>query len=415
MGRITSFGVAIVMLLGAVKSARAGEAGSGPAVRVLAPGGASGASGAAMELDDLPAPQLEVMNHPARIEPPAIPAFERTSPAEQIELDVETTSPRLRKAVNQATLDASIEHLDACNKAVAARHYDAAIAACRAATEAWQDNHLAWYALASAHLARQEWRDARTAAEHAVGLRPDRAMYQLYLGISRYEAERQRERGVPARNDHTTPGDLELDRSRLELRAARDPLALAAGLVPELWRAHYYLGRVDRDLDDSGRAARQFTAAIKAHPGHRPSYIALSELYRTSGHVEQALAVARLGIAQVPAAEAADLWFEAGMAYDARRADDAAIDAFGKVIAIKPGDALAKLERGQLYLRAGDVAGATRDLDDAMRSPDPRVATAKPAIAKLLAQLASNTDAARDTRWDCRRSGDALLCQPRSR
>src|SRR5436190_1562206 len=112
MGRITTFGVAILTLLGPVKSARAGEAGGAPAVRVIAP---SGASGAGMELDDLPAPQLEVMNHPARVEPPAIPAFERTNPAEQIELDVEATSPRLRKAVDQATLDASIEHLAACN------------------------------------------------------------------------------------------------------------------------------------------------------------------------------------------------------------------------------------------------------------------------------------------------------------
>lgn len=49
-----------------------------------------------------------------------------------------------------------------------------------------------------------------------------------------------------------------------------------------------------------------------------------------------------------------------------------------------------------------------------MRSQDARAAAAKLFIAKLLERIASGK-AARDTRWDCRRSGDMLLCQPRSR
>jgi Tfp pilus assembly protein PilF len=34
----------------------------------------------------------------------------------------------------------------------------------------------------------------------------------------------------------------------------------------DLWRAHCYLGRVYRDLDDSRHAAEQFSRAIATHP-----------------------------------------------------------------------------------------------------------------------------------------------------
>src|SRR5262249_9877732 len=163
--------------------------------------------------------------------------------------------------------------------------------------------------------------------------------------------------------------------SLLDLDAARDALAAATKLEPRLWRAHYYLGRVYRDLGDPMRAARELTAAIKAHPAHRLAYIALSELYRRWHHVDHARALAPTGTEHVPAAEAAELWCEVGMACDARRADDQAIEAFGKAIAINPGDALSKLQRGQLYVRRGELASAAHDLEDVVRSQDPRVAS----------------------------------------
>jgi len=423
MGRVSTVGVTVMAaMLGWVGAATAGEAHTAPAVHIISP---SSASGMAMELDDLPPPQLELAKHPPRVDVPAIPAFTRAAtatgvpgspdgaPAPELE-----PASRLRRAIDDATLDASIQHLNACNRAIAGRQYEAAIAACRAATEVWPDNHLAWYAWASAHLARQEWPEARVAAARAVQLRPDRAMYQLYHGIALYEVERQRVRDAQARRDHKTPDEIALDPSLLALDAARDALALAIRRAPGLWRAHYYLGRIYRDLDDAPRAAQELTAAIQAHPGHRLSYIALSELYRRRDRLDQALAIATLGTRQVPAAEAAELWFEAGMVYDARRADGQALDAFGKALAIHPDDALAKLQRGVLYLRSGELAGARRDLEDVMRSADPRAASARPVAAKLLEQLASHAGAAsHDARWDCGRSGGggAIVCQPRAR
>ncbi len=80
------------------------------------------------------------------------------------DLDVVTRIP-LRKVIGNDVRNASVEHLNACNKAIAARQFDAGIAACQAAVNAWPDNHLAWYAWGSAHMAKSEWQKAREAVE----------------------------------------------------------------------------------------------------------------------------------------------------------------------------------------------------------------------------------------------------------
>ena len=317
----------------------------------------------------------------AHVAPPASPP---ASVPQVLEMEIEIAGearPPLRRVVDEATRAASVEHLNACNAAIAARHLDDAVAACAAATAAWDGNHLACYATASAHLANRAWAEARDAAEHAVTMRPDQPMYQLYLGIARYEAERQQAR------------DVAIDPAGLRLDAARDALVTATRLAPALWRAHYYLGRLYRDLDDPRHAAQQFTRAIQAHPGYRFSYIALIELYRRWDYLDQARAVARLGTAHVPAAEAADLWFEAGVAHAALHDDDRALDAFTRAIATRPEDADARLQRGQLYLRKGELDHARRDLEDVVAAagapPD-----ARQRATQLLAQIANHLRAA---------------------
>src|SRR5213078_4385267 len=55
------------------------------------------------------------------------------------------TRPALRKIVAVPVFNASVDHLNACNRQNAAGHHDAAIAECGAALAIWNDNHLAWY------------------------------------------------------------------------------------------------------------------------------------------------------------------------------------------------------------------------------------------------------------------------------
>ena len=318
----------------------------------------------------------------AHAAPGPAPALVSASPPEPPEIAIDTTVP-LRAIVDTTIRNTSVDALNACNRANARKQYDAALVSCRAATTAWPDNHLAWYAAAGAHLARAEWDQAVIAAERAVALRPDQAMYQLVHGMALYEAERQRARAAPIAR-----------RARPSLDAARDALVRATRLGPKLWRAHYYLGRVYRELDDARRAAEQLGAAITAHPRYRLGYIALIELYRRWGYVDQALAVARLGTSHVATAEAGELWFEVAMVYEARRADREALDALDHALASRPDDASSKLQRGQLYARRADLASARRDLEDAARSADPGAVAVRQVAARLLDELAGHDEPA---------------------
>ena len=348
--------------------------------------------------------------------PPVGGTLEQAAPAKELEIEMEISGDApMRKFVDDVTLNASLGHLNACNKAIAARQYDDGIAECREATAVWDGNHLAWYAWASAHMARREWMKARVAIERAVALRPDQAMYQLYRGISLYELERDAARDAQARRDRKKPEEVEPDPAAMKLAPARDALIAAVRAGPDLWRAHYYLGRVYRDLDEPRHAAVQFTQTIKTHPGYRFAYVALIELYRRWDYIDQALAVAKLGTSYVPAAESGELWFEVGMAYDAKRADDKALDAFSRALASRPDDSDAKFQRGQIYLRRGNVAGARRDLEDVARSPDAKLGVVKQLATQMLAQISRSGAPTRQPFWDCRRrsTGTSIVCRQR--
>jgi tetratricopeptide (TPR) repeat protein len=208
-----------------------------------------------------------------------------------------------------------------------------------------------------------------------------------------YEAELQRVRDEQAAREHRDPDEVVIDPAALHVVAARDALFRATRLGPELWRAHYYLGRVYRDLDDARHAAEQFGQAIATHPSYLPPYVALIELYRRWDYVDPALAVATLGTAHVSSTDARALWYEAGMALQAkrasdRRAADQAIEAFDKAIAGDQHDMLAGFLRGQVYLRQGRLADAQRELEQVVRSTDPAVAEVRPVAAGLLRQIA---------------------------
>jgi tetratricopeptide (TPR) repeat protein len=327
-------------------------------------------------------------------------AADDDKPVMELAIDGTAATP-MRKIVDPEVRDRSIVQLNACNHALADKHYDDALAACDDALKIWDGNHLAWYATAAAHMARAAWPEAHAAIERAVALRPDFAMYQLYNGMALYETARLAARDDQARLQHKRPGDLALDaptviaalRGSARVVAARDALLRAVRVNHELWRAHYYLGRVYRDLDDDRRAASQFTQAVQTNPGYRFAYLALVELYRRWGYLEPSLVVASIGVTRVAAAETADLWLEVGLAYDAKAVDDKAIVALGNAIAIRPSDANAKLQRGRIFFRLGDTASARRDLEDVARATDPRLDAARQLASQMLVELAAGVAA----------------------
>jgi tetratricopeptide (TPR) repeat protein len=295
----------------------------------------------------------------------------------------------------------SIEHYEQCNELLDRKQLGAATAACRAAVARWPGNHLAWYALGNAAAARDDWGAAREAYDRAVALRPDAAMYQLYDGIALYKlAFRQAQdelHGPPSEltaavrlravaQDPTLAAQL-LRPYRLAaalaqaasptpvlVDGARRALATAARLAPGLWLASYYLGRLERDHDRPRQAAQALTAAIRADPAQAEPYVALIELYRAWDYGDAQLAVAQLASARAPAQSAA-LAYELGLAYQARGDDARALAAFTR--AVRDGSVQALLERGQLYLRAGDPVRARRDVEAFLGAAGPELGQAR--------------------------------------
>ncbi|HSR97542.1 MAG TPA: hypothetical protein VLM79_10850 [Kofleriaceae bacterium] len=372
----------------------AGETSARPQVHVVSP---PTAAKEGLEPDDLPGPPLEVTTGTPTVRLPAIPDFPSApdrAPAASAPVTVVTQAPE-RRIVTLTARNLSIDALNRCNEAIVQKRFAAAIGACRSSIAAWQDNHLAWYAAGNAHVARDEWKDAAASLAHAVALRPDIAMYQMIYGVALYEAEVERFRQERTNRAASRPGDDGDDSSEgadrsadapvLRLDAARAALVRAATIAPTLWRTHSYLGLVYRDLRDPQAAAEELTAALRANPLDRPSYVALTELYRRAGFAQLALAVAGTGANNIPGS--AELWFEVAMSYEALKDSERAIEALTKGLAVAPESMILRLQRGRLHVARHHNDLARRDLEPLKRLTDPRWAVIKEAAALFLARL----------------------------
>jgi tetratricopeptide (TPR) repeat protein len=307
----------------------------------------------------LAAPPLEVVP-PTAVDLPAIPTLE--GPAPETALRVPERTAVLGAPAALATRSRSIEQLATCHAALARRHYESASRACRAAAAIWDGNHLAWYSLANALAALERWPEARDAARHAVDQRPERAMYQLRFALALY---------------HTRAAD--------RLAGARTAVERALALEPRLWRARYLLGVVATDQGDARAAALALDAAVRANPAYAPSYLALAQLYRTTHHLDEALAVAKVGTQR--ASTSPDLWYERALVHDTRVEYLDAIDAIDHALDRRPDDALLTLERGRLFFQLDDFPAAHRDLLTATRATDPRIRLRASQLLTDLARL----------------------------
>ncbi|MGE5183993.1 MAG: tetratricopeptide repeat protein [Acidobacteriota bacterium] len=256
----------------------------------------------------------------------------------------------------------SIQHANEGNRALAQRQLDAARTAYRAATDAWDGNHVAWYGLGAAHAFAQKWPDASDAFEHAVARAPGVAMYRLWYGIALYE-------------------------QRLADEAAAQ-LAEAVRLVPELWRAHYYLGRIAREADRPHDAAEQFALAIRGNPHQAAPYLALGELLRRWDYTDQAIQV--LSQATMTAATS-DTWFALGMGYFDKQLLDQAIDAYTKALGLDAANHKARFQRGVAYFRRGDVVHAKADLEDFVKA-DSKLGFEQAVAGEILGEIAAKAN-----------------------
>ncbi len=289
--------------------------------------------------------------------PPSAAVVLTATPAAAAPAVVVPTRPAARP-VADAVRTTSQQDAVAGNKALASRQPDEAVAAYTRAVGAWDGNHAAWYALGVAHVQKRDWAAARTAWERAASLVPDNALYQQWLGIATYESS-------PA------------DRRDGALRALR----IATRIDAKAWRAHYTLGRLHRDADRPRDAADALMRAITAAPKEAGPFVALAELYRRWDHHDHAISVATAGVAQTNDSE---LWYVLGTAYDDKRQDDKALEAFGKALERRADNAKAKFARGRVLHRKGDRVRAKLDLDEFVKVAPPELDVQKRIAIELM-------------------------------
>lgn len=292
------------------------------------------------------------------------------------------------------SLNESKTALNAGNKASGAKQYQTAITEYQRAVDKYHDNHLAWYGMGGAQAGKGDWAKAAEAFAVAVQLDDKQPMYQMWYGVSLYEKAIQAAREDQAKKENKKPEEIKLDLSTVNFEKAMQHLQEAVKLNGDLWRAHYYLGRILREQDKPKDAATEFSAAIKANPRESGPYVALGELYRRWDYSSESIKVALQGTTNVPGAhEVSDIWYVLGMGYDDQRMNDKAIDAFDKALESRRDNHKAKFQRGQAYFRKGDMIHAKRDLEEFSKSSGGSLEFNKQQATKMLMDIAAKSAA----------------------
>lgn len=227
--------------------------------------------------------------------------------------------------------------------ATARQHFEEAV-------RVYPDNHEAWYYLGVTAREQSDWEKASTAFAEAVKIRKDDPMYQMLLGISLFEAEKY--------------------------SLAEAYLAKAIELEPNLYRAYWYLGSIFADSDRPEEAAQMWTRAAILNPGWGRPFVSLGKLYLRWDMIAEARAVLTQGTQHADAEQLPDVHYYLGMAYDAEKNWDKAIEAYTSSIekskVANKDNIEAMFQRGLAYMNKGDKEKARPDLEEVSKaSPDP--------------------------------------------
>lgn len=296
---------------------------------------------------------------------------------------MDTTQNDAKKIANEGTV------------AFGQHQYDTAIDRYKKAVEKWPEHHTAWYNLAKSYAAKKDWANAADAMSHAVQIVPDQAMYNLTYGRMLYEKAVAAARVEQAAkvSAETKPESITPDLSGVNFEKATEHLQTAVKQNDELWRAHYYIGRIDRDTGKAKESADAFTKALTFGPFEVAPWIALTELYRSWDYTKQAAAVAEQGTLVVPegSENLSDLYYVLGMAYTDDRMDDKAITSLSKALELSRDNHKARFQRGQVYYRKGDTANAKVDLEAFGKTSGQSLDFLKQQANKMLADIATKT------------------------
>ncbi len=285
------------------------------------------------------------------------------------------------------------ESIQAANKGAkdfGNKDFENAIVDYKKAVDGFKENHGAWYGLGASYANRNEWAQAADAFQEAVQLEPDQPMYNMWYGIALYEKAVQAAREDQARKQNKKPEDVTPDLSAVSFEKPLQFLTAAVKQNPDMWHAHYYLGRIYRATDKPKESATEFSETIKANPREPDPYVGLGELYRRWDYTDAAIKVVQQGTANVIGSqESSKIWYELGMGYDDKQMETEAIDAFTKALDAGKDNHQAQFQRGQAYFRKGDLDKAKTDLEAFSKSSGASLDFAKQQATKMLMEISA--------------------------
>jgi tetratricopeptide (TPR) repeat protein len=270
-------------------------------------------------------------------------------------------------------------------KALRSKAYDDAISKLDEATKAYSDNHTAWYNLGLAYDGKKKYDDAAKAYERAVALSGKDPMYHMHHGIALYNAVLADAQKRQATAEGKDPS--EIDVNNVDLKGANfDPamaeLKQAVTLNKDLYRAFFYMGKIERFNDNAAEAAQDFTDSIKANPRYGEPYVALGELYRKWGYLDEAVKVLQQAKVNLPGdPQRAYALFALGMALYQQKKYPESITEFQGALQEDKNLHLALYQKGMAEVKLKDWPSAKKDLEDYQKN-------AKDEYTKGVAQMA---------------------------
>lgn len=238
---------------------------------------------------------------------------------------------------------ASIEQMNEGIRKAQVSSFTVAIQHLQEAVKLYPENHLAWYNLGQVYYQDSKLEEAVAAFGDAVKLKSEQPMYQMRLGVALFDS------GNPS--------------------MASSHLQKSVELEPSLYRAHWYLGRIYYLNDEPKKAAEAYSRAAELNPSWGPPFVSLGKLYLLWDKIPEAIQVLEQGGQHVlDVEEQTDVFYHLGLAYDAQKNWDKAIEAYSKAIDARSNNLDARFQRGLAYAQKGDKSKAREDLQEYVKT-----------------------------------------------
>ena len=258
------------------------------------------------------------------------------------------------------------------------------------------------------HYKKNNLSAAEAALKEAIKIDPTNSKAYDQLGTLMRKQERWADAEAAYRSAIDNMGDGKVGKYYYELGLVQNQLAHGEGITrqafeqkaneaistfdqslkidPNLYRAHYMMGRLYEELDQPEQADQAYRASIALNGAFTPPLVALGNMYIDYGFSNVAMAVLEAGTKANPTD--AGVWKGLGEALQNLNRTQEAVDAYKKAIKIDPDQADVYFSLGMTYAELRQKAEATEALENFLKkaggtAPEHTVKAANDTIARM--------------------------------